>query len=356
MERLPPGRHGRTSSRGPRGAATTRRVTTRTAILASAAVLAGFVLPSAAGASSMARTDTATTTASTPTLKALEAKAAKLSNQIDSLSEQYDGLKIQLTQARAEAKAASQTAQRDERALLAGKVAVGQIAAQGYMTGGIDPSLELLQNNDPQALLNRASMLQQLQQENGNKVNLLAAAEAAAQRAKLTAAQEVAQSNKLTGEMSKKVAAIQARENVLNSAAFKQAMDIFEQTKKFPAINIPGDSLGVQALRYAMTKLGDPYVWGAAGPDAFDCSGLVLWAYAHVGISLEHFTGDQWNEGEHISRSQLEPGDLVFFFADISHVGMYVGNGMMIDAPTFGQPVQIQAVFWNAYVGAVRIV
>src|ERR1019366_957274 len=84
--------------------------------------------------------------------------------------------------------------------------------------------------------------------------------------------------------------------------------------------------------------------------------GLVMWAYAQVGISLEHYTGDQWDEGQHIPRSQLEPGDLVFFFPDIGHVGLYVGNGMMVDAPTFGQPVQVQPVFWSAYVGAVRIV
>jgi cell wall-associated NlpC family hydrolase len=96
-------------------------------------------------------------------------------------------------------------------------------------------------------------------------------------------------------------------------------------------------------------------VWGAAGPSSFDCSGLVMWAYEQVGISLEHFTGDQWNEGQHISKSQLEPGDLVFFFPDIGHVGMYVGNGLMVDAPTFGQVVQVQPVLWNDYVGAVRI-
>jgi cell wall-associated NlpC family hydrolase len=81
-----------------------------------------------------------------------------------------------------------------------------------------------------------------------------------------------------------------------------------------------------------------------------------MWAYAQVGISLPHFTGNQWNSGVHVSRSQLEPGDLVFFFPDISHVGLYVGNGLMLDAPTFGQPVQIQPIFWSAYVGAVRIV
>jgi cell wall-associated NlpC family hydrolase len=97
-------------------------------------------------------------------------------------------------------------------------------------------------------------------------------------------------------------------------------------------------------------------VWGAAGPRAFDCSGLVMWAYEQVGIHLDHFTGDQWQEGEHISRSQLQPGDLVFFFPDISHVGMYIGNGLMVDAPDFGQDVMVQRIYWSAFVGAVRII
>jgi peptidoglycan DL-endopeptidase CwlO len=96
-------------------------------------------------------------------------------------------------------------------------------------------------------------------------------------------------------------------------------------------------------------------VWGGAGPTVFDCSGLVVWAYAQLGISLPHFTGDLWNSGVHVSRAQLQPGDLVFFFASISHVGIYVGHGFMLDAPTFGIPVGIHPIFWGSYVGAVRI-
>lgn len=348
MERLPSGRHGKSSSRGARVRAFSHRAWGRTAVLASAAVLVGVALPSGIGAAS--------TAGSSPSLKTLMAEAAKLSNQIDGLSEQYDGLRIQLNEARSEEKIARQTALRDQRALSAGKLAVGQIAAEGYLTGGVDPSLELLQSSDPQAFLDRASIMLQLEHENGTQVNLLAAAEEAAQRAELTATQQAAQADSLSAAMSKKVAEIQAKQNVLNSAAFKQAVAIFQRTGTYPDIKVPGNSIGVQALRWALTRQGDPYVWGAAGPGQFDCSGLVMWAYAHVGISLEHYTGDQWNEGVHISRSQLEPGDLVFFFPDIGHVGMYVGNGLMIDAPTYGQPVQVQPVFWSAFVGAVRIV
>jgi peptidoglycan DL-endopeptidase CwlO len=317
-------------------------------MLAGLATLASFALPAVAA--------TAAPTTTPTSLKALLARATKLSNQIVSLSEQYDGLKIQLNEAQAEARVARKAALRDARQLIAGQTAVGQIAAQGYMTGSFDPALQLLQSSDPQSFISRASIMIQLQQENGDKVTVVAAAEAAAERARLTAQQQARRAAVLAAEMSKKVQAIQRREKVLNGAAFAQAMAIFKKTGTYPNIKVPGNSIGVQALRWALTKRGDAYVWGGAGPSVFDCSGLVMWAYAQVGISLPHFTGNQWNSGVHVSRSQLQPGDLVFFFPDISHVGLYVGNGLMLDAPTFGQPVQIQPIFWNAYVGAVRIV
>ena len=160
----------------------------------------------------------------------------------------------------------------------------------------------------------------------------------------------------IQAEMNAKKNAIEAKIDVVNSAAFKQAMAVFEQTGQYPDITIPtANTVGAQALQAALTRRGDPYVWGAAGPSSFDCSGLVVWAFEQVGITLPHFTGDLWNSGVHISRNDLEPGDLVFFYQDISHVGIYIGDGLMIDAPDFGETVQVQPVFWQFYVGAVRI-
>jgi cell wall-associated NlpC family hydrolase len=354
VERLPTGRHIGKRSRGNHArlrsyrALRPARAPGRVTMLAAAVTLASLALPAVAATAAPATTPSS--------LKALLARASKLSNEIDSLSQQYDGLKIQLTEARAEVRIAQEAATRDARQLTAGQAAVGQIAAQGYMTGSFDPALQLLQSSNPQSFIDRASIMLQLQQENGDKVTVLAAAEAAAQRARLTAQQEARKAAVLAVEMNSKVQAIQRKENVLNGAAFTKAMAIFRQTGQYPNFKIPGNSIGVQALRWALTRRGDPYVWGGAGPSDFDCSGLVMWAYAQVGISLPHFTGFQWNSGVHVSRSQLQPGDLVFFFPDISHVGMYVGNGLMLDAPTFGQPVQVQPIFWSAYVGAVRIV
>jgi peptidoglycan DL-endopeptidase CwlO len=316
------------------------------------AATAGLMLPSssagAAGSAASARSDVP--------LKVLLARANKLANEIDDLGQQYDSLRIQLAAARAQLKIARITQARDKRLLAIAETSVADIAAAGYMAGSVNPTLELLESRNPNAMLDRASILNELQQQNGHKVSLVMAASAAAKRAGQMAIEEEKQAKKLSAAMKGKVALIQAKESVLNSKVYAKAMAVYQQTGHYPDIHLSGNSVGVQALRWALSRVGDMYLWGAAGPDRFDCSGLVMWAYEHVGIQLDHFTGDQWNEGVHISRSQLQPGDLVFFFADLGHVGMYIGNGLMVDAPQTGQPVQVQPVFWSAYVGAVRIV
>ncbi|MFB9744899.1 C40 family peptidase [Pseudonocardia sulfidoxydans] len=104
---------------------------------------------------------------------------------------------------------------------------------------------------------------------------------------------------------------------------------------------VSGSSKAAAALRAALTQQGKPYVWGAAGPSAYDCSGLVLWAYKQVGVSLPHSSSAQSRMGTPVSKSQLQPGDLVFFYSPVSHVGIYMGNGNILHASTSGQPVKI---------------
>jgi peptidoglycan DL-endopeptidase CwlO len=322
------------------------------------AVLAGSVAVCAAmltGASAPASASSARAS-SNPTLNQLIAKANALSQQIDNLSQEYDGLQIQYSQAQADVQLARDDAARDARILGADQAYIDDIAVEGYMTGGMNPSLELLQTSAPQTMLDRASIMAELAQENGAKVNVVASAETAAERATAAADQEAARAAKVKQAMAAMRDKIQAEENVYNSQAFAQATQIFEDTGHYPYINPSGDSLGVQALRFALKMIGEPYVWGGASPAVgFDCSGLVVWAYAQVGITLEHFTGDLWNEVEHIPYSEVQPGDLVFFYADISHVGIYVGNGLMVDAPTFGQDVQIQPVDEDPLVGVGEV-
>jgi peptidoglycan DL-endopeptidase CwlO len=349
VKRMPLGRHvPRHSSSASASAGKRAR---RAATLAATVAVCAAVFPAGeAGAAPAAP-------ASNPSLSAILAKANALSEQIDQLSEQYDGLKIQLAQARSEAAIAKENASRDYQLLGQDQTSIGAIAVENYMTGGINPTLQLLQASSPQSLLNRASMMTQIERENGAKVSLVAAAETAAQRALAAAAQEEQIARSLSGAMAAKVAVIQKKENFFNSKAFEQAQAIFQRTGKYPitAGEIPGDSLDVRALKIAMTRIGYPYVWGAAGPTAFDCSGLVVWAYAQLGVSLEHFTGDLWNEIEHVSRSELKPGDLMFFYG-IDHVGFYVTPTLMLDAPTFGQKVQIQDTPWPDYNGGGPVI
>jgi len=298
----------------------------------------------------------AQTTATTPSLTALVAQAKQLEFQINSLSEEYDGLRIQLTRAQSDAQIAGRAAARDAAALASGRQVVARLAAENYMNAGLDPALQALTAGDPEQLLGQASVITELNQSGSALVSGLRNQELQDLRDQQTANQQLASVKALQTQMDAKKKSIEAKIDQVNSAAMKQAMAIYTKTGEFPNIDIPtANTVGAQALQAALSKRGDPYVWGAAGPSQFDCSGLVLWAYAQEGISLPHYTGDQWNSGVHVARADLEPGDLVFFFPNISHVGMYVGNGLMVDAPDFGETVRVEPIYWNNFVGAVRI-
>jgi peptidoglycan DL-endopeptidase CwlO len=294
--------------------------------------------------------------AKSPSLNSLVAQAKQLTYQINALSEQYDGLRVELSSAKTAASKAQKQAAADSAALKVSQVAVGRIAAASYENAGYDPTLQILSTNNPDQYLNQASIMEQLDQTNGTRVADLSKAEAADKRANETAQQQITKVTALETSMNAKTKQIQAQINKVNSSTMTQAMAVFNQTGSYPNITIPGgSSVGAKALDAALTRRGDPYIWGASGPSEFDCSGLVMWAYEQEGIQLDHYTGDQWTEGEHVSRNQLEPGDLVFFYADISHVGLYLGDGLMVDAPSFGQDVMVQKINWGIFVGAVRI-
>jgi cell wall-associated NlpC family hydrolase len=120
-------------------------------------------------------------------------------------------------------------------------------------------------------------------------------------------------------------------------------------------------SQGDVAANWALTQLGKPYRWGAAGPGSYDCSGLSMEAWAHAGVSLLHYTGYQWDEGPHVPLDELQRGDLLFYATNnsdpgtIHHVGIYIGNGMMVDAPYTGAFVRIDSIYQpGTPIGAVR--
>ncbi len=118
--------------------------------------------------------------------------------------------------------------------------------------------------------------------------------------------------------------------------------------------NVPASGRAAAAIHYAMAQVGKAYVYGAAGPNAFDCSGLTMMAWAQAGVGLPHSSSAQFSSGPRIAESNLQPGDLVFYYSPISHVGMYIGNGLIVNAENPGAGIKVTGLHAMPYVGAVR--
>jgi peptidoglycan DL-endopeptidase CwlO len=150
-----------------------------------------------------------------------------------------------------------------------------------------------------------------------------------------------------------------AKLNATQRAAYQQAANptVSISTKAVQHLTAAGTGAARKAVQYALDQVGKPYVFGAAGPGSFDCSGLTMQAWHRGGVSLPHSAADQYNYGHHVDRSALEPGDLIFFYHPIGHVTIYIDGGMMVSAPTEGEPVQVVALshFNSDYVGATRL-
>ena len=115
-----------------------------------------------------------------------------------------------------------------------------------------------------------------------------------------------------------------------------------------------GSGAARTAVSTALAQVGDPYVWGAAGPGSFDCSGLTQYAYTAAGVSLPHSSSMQSQMGASVPSSAMAPGDLLFYYSPVSHVAMYIGNGQMVHASTSGQPVKVVSVDSMGAITAMR--
>ena len=132
----------------------------------------------------------------------------------------------------------------------------------------------------------------------------------------------------------------------------REAITTSRSTTRTPSVPASGNAAA--AVQYAMAQVGKAYVYGAAGPDACDCSGLTMMAWAQAGVALPHSSSAQYSSGPHIAESDLQPGDLVFYYSPISHVGMYIGNGMIVNAENPSAGVKVTSLHTMPYVGAVR--
>ena len=324
-------------------------------------------------------------------IRAAQAQLTKSREQTEAITEKYNSAQLQLAKARrAQAAAQSRVNEANARAE-SSRNALAAYAATAYRTGGMGMVTALV-NGDPQTYLDRRAALDLLSRQQAGTIrqarlvsNDQAQAQAVAvdtgkaaqmivdglgvQRAAITAgiASQQALLNGLVSRQQQLVA--QARDAAARAAAQARATALASEARAANAANAafssnavsapapaPGGSGGVgTALDWARREMGKPYVYGSAGPDSFDCSGLTQYAFGKGGIALDHYTGSQWNTGRHLSRGELQPGDLVFFYSDMHHVGIYVGDGQMIDAPHSGAYVRQEAVWWGDYVGAVRV-
>lgn len=233
---------------------------------------------------------------------------------------------------------------------------VGRIALRQYKMGRTSALESLLSSRSSQTLAYQLAVLNYIAGLNAREI-----ADVAVLRDRYAGDLKaldvlIASQKKQDAELAAKKKVIQAEVDRLQRLRSRLGVPPASKSSLYigacPAVYV-GGAAGV-AVKTACAQIGDPYVWGADGPDSFDCSGLTQYSWKAAGVSLTHYTGAQWTEGTPVSRSELRPGDLVFFYSDLHHVGMYVGNGLYVHASRSGVPVKMARLEGTQYMGARR--
>jgi cell wall-associated NlpC family hydrolase len=232
------------------------------------------------------------------------------------------------------------------RSVAEAQARVGTIAASVYQASSLGTFARLLDAASTSDLVNQLSMINQVAFDREKQINALysAASTYLTQQKSLTVLDN-AQSNDDT-VLKEKRDSIRRRIAQLKSlryAAYGPAgMPAQNTIDDFVPVFSPG--MAGQAVRFAFDQLGKAYKWAASGPNSYDCSGLTMASWKSAGVKLPHNAAMQYNVVKHITRAQLLPGDLVFYFNPVHHVGIYIGAGKIINAPTYGRPVAIAPV------------
>ncbi|GHF88579.1 NlpC/P60 family protein [Streptomyces filamentosus] len=363
------------------------RPAARTAATLALASAAGATLFEGSGHADPARPDR--------TPAQVRAEVDRLYEQAEAATERYNGAKEQADAARASYdKLRDEAARRTDR-LNTARRSLGAVATAQYRSGGLDPAVQLALTSDPDQYLERAALaekagdrqtatvtavrrelaaLAQLRAESSGRLTALRGHEAELRRqkaavlGKLTAARELLA--RLTAEeRARYEAAVAAREGTaptvaagarpgaptagIGAAASPGARADRSSADRTPVAAPTGRASA--AISFARAQLGKPYIWGATGPAGYDCSGLTQAAWRAAGVSLPRTTYTQINAGRRVSRSELAPGDLVFFYSGISHVGLYIGGGQMIHAPRPGAPIRVAPIDEMPFAGATRV-
>jgi cell wall-associated NlpC family hydrolase len=314
-----------------------------------------------------------------PSIAEVQRRVDALNVKADIAVENYEQARISLSAARRRSAVAQARVKRESAELSAVQRAMASVAASAYRNGGSDPMISLVGTSTPQTFLDQASALDRNARSQAERLAAVATArhrllvvQADAERTlgeqkkaeRAVAAQKASiegtlreQRNLLEGlkaEERARLARLQAERAAAAKRAAALARASRHRSSDFPTYDGPASGRAGVAVSEAYAQMGKPYEWGAAGPSSFDCSGLTMWAWARGGVSLPHSSQQQYAVTQHVSREDVQPGDLVFFGSPIHHVGIYIGGGRMISAPHTGDYVKIQDAFRSDYVGAGR--
>jgi cell wall-associated NlpC family hydrolase len=287
---------------------------------------------------------TGTNAGATPSISDIEAQINDSWNKLEPLVEQYNELHSQLLQNQAKAAELARQIKPLQIQVDLTLTRVSALSTQLYEHGATSPLDALLSSGTPATMADQLSTLDAMAHRQSDTVqgaaDLLAKYNAQKQPLDRLVATESVQD----ASLAKEKATIEKQMDSLQTLRRQVYGSSGKAGGKLEPVACPAElttGKGAIAARTACQQIGKPYVWATAGPRTFDCSGLMLYAWGKAGVTLGHFTGWQWNETKPVSRSQLQPGDLVFYFSDHHHVSMYVGDGWVVHAPTTGDVVRM---------------
>ena len=294
--------------------------------------------------------------------EAAELVAAR-GHELEVITEQFNEARDALIAQHAAAEAAIAQAEQAQAALLAAQEGIVGIARTAYTGESMSSFRALMTSESADEFVGLVSTLQLVADHQNELLDAAATASVAAAQARATAQEAAAQAQAQydavaaqQADLEAQIAEYQAMYDRLTLAEQQAALaahsgdrasrdDRAEPAAAVSSGSVIANSAAAQiAIDTALAQQGKPYVWAADGPDSFDCSGLTMYAYAAAGISLPHSSRMQSQMGQQVSRDQLQPGDLVFFYSPVSHVGIYLGNGQMVHAPTSGDVVKVASV------------
>jgi cell wall-associated NlpC family hydrolase len=309
-----------------------------------------------------------------PTLAQAKAQVAALQHKAEVAGESANDLRGQISASTARVNALKAAIAKQQGQVDTVKRQIGSLAVAGYQTSGMSTTAQLLLSPNPDQFLSQASTaqafagqqdtaLRRYQQAEGKLTDLQAS-----EQTELSALQAVqAQQDTLKKQLQTNLDAAQKVLDKLSDTDRKRIAqenaDAAEKARqqrptrsgdRVDNLPVPASGRAGTAVQAALSQLGDPYVWGADGPSSYDCSGLMMYAWGKAGVSLSHSSKAQASEGRRVSKSQLMPGDLVFYYSPISHVAMYIGGGRIVHAPRPGKSVEIAPMDEMPYNTAVR--